>query len=162
MNKTLAVALLVLVAGLIGCDHATKHLARSELRHDAPVSLVGGVLHLTYVENRDFAFSALRSVPYGVKRALAISTASLALPLLVVFWYTRRKAPWPEQVALALLLAGDAGNLLDRIFRGYVVDFIHLRYWPVFNVADICITAGVLLFLWKGAWPRVRPSPTPG
>jgi signal peptidase II len=48
------------------------------------------------------------------------------------------------------MLAGAAGNLLDRIFRGYVIDFIHVRYWPVFNVADICITAGVILFLWKG------------
>ena len=49
-------------------------------------------------------------------------------------------------MAYALLLAGALGNLSDRLFRGYVVDFIHLHHWPIFNVADICIVVGALLF----------------
>jgi len=158
MRKMHVVVLVATAVGLVGCDHATKHVAQSELRHDDPVSIVAGVLDLRYAENRDFAFSALRDVPDGVKRSLAIGAAALAIPFLVVFWYVRRAAPWPEQLAIALFLAGDAGNLLDRIFRGYVIDFIHIRYWPIFNVADVCLVAGALLFLWKGARPRPSAS----
>ena len=156
MRKMQIFALIAVAAGLVGCDHATKHAAQSELRSRDPVSLVSGIVDLTYAENRDFAFSALREIPDGVKRGLAIGAAALGIPLLAIFWYVRRRAPWPEQLALALFLAGDAGNLLDRIFRGYVIDFIHVHYWPVFNVADVCLVAGAVLFLWKGA--RVRPA----
>ena len=156
MRRMPLLALIAVAAGLVGCDHATKHAAQSELQDQDPVNVVSGVLDLRYAENRDFAFSALRELPDGFKRGLAIGAAALGVPLLIVFWYLRRRAPWPEQLALALFLAGDLGNLLDRIFRGYVIDFIHLHYWPVFNVADVCLVAGALLFLWKGA----RPIPT--
>jgi signal peptidase II len=164
MRKLQVVALPLLVVALVGCDHATKGAARSELRGSPPTVLLRGALDLRYTENRDFAFSTLRSIPDDVKRPLAIGFAALGIPLLAAWWYRRRTAPWPERLALALMLAGAAGNLLDRIFRGYVIDFIHVRWWPVFNVADICITAGVLLLLWKGlprAAPRAAPCPPP-
>jgi signal peptidase II len=51
-------------------------------------------------------------------------------------------------VALVLVTAGAVGNYLDRIVRGYVVDFVHLKHWPVFNVADVYITAGYAVFGW--------------
>jgi signal peptidase II len=51
-------------------------------------------------------------------------------------------------LALILVTAGAVGNYLDRVFRGYVVDFVHLRYWPVFNVADVYITVGGLVLAW--------------
>jgi signal peptidase II len=150
MKKLPVLALPLLVVALVGCDHATKGAARSELRGQPPTVLLRGALDLRYVENRDMAFSTLRSLSDDVKRPLAIGFAALGIPLLAVWWFRRRAAPWPERLALALMLAGAAGNLLDRVFRGYVIDFIHVRYWPVFNVADVCITAGVILFLWKG------------
>ena len=66
----------------------------------------------------------------------------------------RRRLPAMARLALLLLAGGAFGNGLDRLFRGYVVDFIHLTHWPVFNVADIYITAGgILLFL---AYRRAR------
>jgi signal peptidase II len=48
---------------------------------------------------------------------------------------------------LALFLAGGLGNLLDRLLLGHVIDFIYIHYWPIFNVADICLTVGALIFL---------------
>jgi signal peptidase II len=53
-------------------------------------------------------------------------------------------------VAASLVAAGALGNLVDRIFRGTVVDFVDFRYWPAFNVADSAITIGALLLLWAG------------
>ena len=76
MRKMQIFVLIAVAAGLVGCDHATKHAAQSELRSQDPVSLVSGVVDLTYTENRDFAFSALREIPDGVKRGLAIGAAA--------------------------------------------------------------------------------------
>ena len=61
-------------------------------------------------------------------------------------WFAARKrASRAQHVAFALILSGALGNVIDRLMRGYVVDFIHLTRWPVFNVADIAVVAGVIL-----------------
>lgn len=130
---------------LVGCDHGTKLLAKSALESGARrLPLIPGVLDLRYTENRDTAFSLLRRLDLSVPaRPLAIiSIGSLAL--LLVYWWVRRQAPRAEHMAHALIVGGAIGNILDRLVRGYVVDFIHLRYWPVFNVADIAIVVGAL------------------
>jgi signal peptidase II len=143
--------LLVLVAGMVGCDHTTKRMARSELRGRDPVGLIGGVLDLTYTENRDLGFSTLRRLPEEVRRPLALGLGLLGVLALSAVWVVRRSAPGIEQLGYALFLAGALGNVLDRLVLGYVIDFIHLHHWPIFNVADICITAGavVLLLRWR-------------
>jgi signal peptidase II len=71
-----------------------------------------------------------------------------------VFYLLRRKLEAVQEISLSLLAGGVAGNLVDRLWRGFVVDFIELRYagkriWPTFNLADVAITAGVLLLLLK-------------
>ena len=62
------------------------------------------------------------------------------------------------QVALAAILGGAVGNLLDRLRLGYVVDFLDLRVWPVFNVADSCITLGVMWLLYQLLFQRKQSS----
>ena len=57
-------------------------------------------------------------------------------------------------ISLSLVLGGAVGNLIDRVWLGYVVDFFDLRVWPVFNVADSCITIGVGLLLWQSLVKR--------
>jgi len=140
-------ALLSLVIALVGCDHATKHIAADQLQSEPPVEVVSGILDLTYTENRDVAFGTLRAIPEEIRYPLMLAVAGLAIPLLLTFWFVRRRAPWYEHTTYAVLLAGILGNGLDRALRGYVVDFIHLHHWPVFNVADICLTIGMVLFL---------------
>ncbi|HET9957789.1 MAG TPA: signal peptidase II [Polyangiaceae bacterium] len=139
-----------LLLGVVGCDHTTKHLALSELKNGADVSLVKNVLSLEYVTNTDTAFGVLGSVFSAETRRVLIL---ILQGLTIVFlggWLVRR---FPvisniERAAFALVLGGAVGNFSDRLLRGHVIDFIHLRHWPVFNVADIavCIGAG-LLFL---------------
>ena len=138
------VGLLVAVVMLVGCDHATKYAAKSELEARPPRQLVASVLELRYVENRDVAFNLLAAVPPAVRAPLLLTLGGLAIVALTVM-LMRSRAAASERMALALLLAGAAGNYLDRVARGYVVDFIHVPHWPVFNVADALVVAGVAL-----------------
>lgn len=132
---------------LVGCDHATKELATRHLRGHASVEIIPRVFQLTYTENRDVGFSALRFIPLRVRRPLILAVGAVVLLGLGLLWYHRRAAPPLEHVAFALITAGALGNILDRLFRGYVVDFAHLRGWPVFNMADAWLVLGALLMI---------------
>jgi signal peptidase II len=124
-------------------------LAKSALEPGARrLPLIPGVLDFRYTENRDTAFSLLRRLHLATSAGMLTALATATVVLLAGFWWARRRASRYEHAAYALLIGGALGNILDRLVRGYVVDFIHLRYWPVFNVADIAIVAGgLLLFL---------------
>jgi signal peptidase II len=134
---------------LVGCDHGTKLLAKSTLEPGARrLALIPGVLDLRYTENHDTAFSLLRRLKFSLPPAALGAVSATVLFSLLALWWARRHAPRSEQAAYALIAGGALGNILDRLVRGYVVDFIHLRHWPVFNVADIAIVAGAAwLFL---------------
>lgn len=146
----------LMVVGLVGCDHATKHIAQSELRGRPPATLIANVLELRYTENRDVGFSLLRRVPEPVRKPIIFGFGAVGLSFLGLLWWRRRQAPWQEHAAYAVLLAGALGNLTDRLFRGYVVDFVYLHHWPVFNVADAYLVVGVGL-VWLAS--RIRPAP---
>jgi signal peptidase II len=147
LRRTSTLLAIMLTLGLFGCDHATKHLAETSLRGQPPVVLVSDVLDLRYTQNRDIAFSLLRHVPEGVRRPLIFVGATAGLGLVAFLFWQRRRAGWQERLGYAIVLAGALGNLTDRMARGYVVDFVHLHHWPVFNVADICVVVGVGLLL---------------
>jgi signal peptidase II len=99
----------------------------------------------------------LRTVNFEGKMLFLTIGSTLSIAFVLALWWSRRTASWLEQCAYALLVAGGLGNILDRANRGFVVDFIHLRSWPVFNVADIAITIGMVL----GLIVFVRRSRTP-
>ena len=134
---------------LVGCDHATKELALSQFR-DAPLALFSGGLTLTYTENRDMAFGLLAHV-MGVEARLLFLTVVKALAVVggaSYLWLRHKHGSWRELLAVSLVVAGAAGNLIDRITRGHVIDFLRIPHWPVFNVADMAICCGYgLLFL---------------
>jgi signal peptidase II len=138
-----AVLLVCTTLGLVGCDHATKLAARSWL--DAPLPVVSGLVELRYAENRDVAFSLTRSWTGPDKRVALIATGLvLVAGLLGWAWRRRRVATLFEQLAVAMVLAGALGNLIDRALRGYVVDFVWVRAYSVFNVADVLIVVGAI------------------
>ena len=153
----------VMVVGLVGCDHATKHLAQSELRGHPPATLIANVLELRYTENRDVGFSLLRRVPETVRKPLIFGIGTVGLTFLGFMWWSRRRrAVWQEHAAYALLLSGALGNLTDRLARGYVVDFVHLQHWPVFNAADVFLVAGVgLVWLASRVHQPTAPNASP-
>lgn len=137
--------LLLFTLILVGCDHATKVAAQSALGHRGPVALLPGVLDLHYAENRDTAFSLLRALQFPGKGAILVAGALVGLAAVIFMWWRRRGASTVEQAAYALLLSGALGNAIDRIRRGFVVDFIEIHRWPIFNVADIAVVAGIAL-----------------
>ena len=134
----------VAVVGLL-VDQGTKTLALLRLE-DGDIEVFGSwfVLHLTF--NPGAAFST------GTRYTVLLSCLAI-LAVCVVLYLSRRIGSLLWALAMGLLLAGVAGNLVDRIFRepspmrGHVVDFLMLPNWPVFNIADICINvaAGMIL-----------------
>jgi signal peptidase II len=148
--------LVAAVIPLVGCDHVTKWAAKEALEDQPPRQLLGRVLELRYAENTDVAFNLLRWVPEAARRhGLLVLGALGVIALLVAL--ARAERPW-VRAALLLISAGAAGNYLDRLGRGYVVDFIHLAHWPVFNVADAYVVAGAALMAvvaWRG---RAAPA----
>lgn len=144
-RRALSWLLVLFTVALVGCDHATKVAAQSVLEHRGAVALVPGLLDLHYAENRDTAFSLTRVLRFPGKGALLVTLAVIGLCAVILAWWRRRRASTTEQVAYALLVAGALGNALDRVLRGYVVDFIEIHRWPIFNVADVAIVAGALL-----------------
>jgi signal peptidase II len=143
VHGALRVLLMVLVVALVGCDHATKVVAKVTLEGTAPRSIIPGVLDLVYTENRDTAFSVFHDVTSPAKGPLLLLMSSLAIAAIAVAWWKRRRvAGLLEHAAFVLVVGGAIGNVVDRFQRGYVVDFIHVQCWPVFNVADVAICAG--------------------
>jgi len=136
----LAVALVVLAADIV-----TKLVVVATLSGRPPVSLLGGFLKLTLTRNPGAAFSIGGPSTTALFSAIAVGVA------VVILRTARRIGSASWAVTLGLLLGGATGNLIDRIFRypgpfrGYVVDWIQLPHWPVFNLADSAIVCGGVL-----------------
>lgn len=123
-------------------DRATKVWALRWLMPRGSVELLP-FFHLTYVENTGAAF--------GIGAARNNFFVALTVVLLGVLLYLQRA--WREknawlQAGLTLVIGGAIANLYDRVVYGFVVDFLDLRVWPVFNVADSCISIGAVCLAW--------------
>ncbi len=137
----------LLVTLIVALDQASKLAVRAWMRPSGSIALLPRILHLTYVQNTGMAFGLFRGYPY-VFVALAIGVAA---------WIVHELRQGPRHgwamYSLALVLGGAIGNLIDRVRLGYVVDFIDLRVWPVFNLADSAITIGVIILIWRSMFP---------
>jgi signal peptidase II len=142
-SRTITPVALAVAAVVLAVDHATKWWALNAL-DDRDIGLIGNTrLHLVHNHGAAFGFGS-RFAPFVALVALAI--------VIVVFRSTPGLHTPVAQVAVGLVLGGAVGNLLDRLFRagdgflgGAVVDFIDVRFWPVWNVADMGISIGAVL-----------------
>jgi signal peptidase II len=142
---------LAFVVCLLGLDQLTKWLVARQIPLYSSRKVIPGFFSLTHIRNKGaifgfFSHSASDAV------FLALVAASLVALALVVYYFV--KTPAAERgtkLALSLILAGALGNQVDRLVRGYVIDFLDLyvqnRHWPFFNIADSCITVGAVLLL---------------
>ncbi|HPR23661.1 MAG TPA: signal peptidase II [Bacillota bacterium] len=132
----------LIIAAIVLLDQMIKALAYSGLDPAHPVTLLDGVLYLTYVENKGAAYNILSQYP-----ALLIILPAVLLTVAIIFLTRYRKKAKPMLLlSVAMIAGGGIGNLVDRIVRGYVVDFFNIRIIPVFNIADIFICIGAGLF----------------
>lgn len=131
----------IIVTAVLFLDQLTKSLVSNKLALNQSVPLIKGILHLTLIHNRGAAFGILKN-----QITLFIFTSAVAIILIYFNLKDKKQKKHPVYtVSLCLILAGALGNLIDRLFLGYVVDFIDFRIWPVFNVADSAITVGAVL-----------------
>jgi len=127
---------LAISASVIFLDQISKLLAIRFLHLNTPVPLLNNLLYLTLVHNRGAAFGILKN-----QLLLFIAISLFAIAFIVVN-LKNKSNPLIFKIALSLILGGAAGNLIDRLRFGYVVDFLDLRFWPVFNLADSALTIG--------------------
>lgn len=135
----------LIAAALFALDQWTKYWVSTHMALGETAPLLGNLLELNCVHNYGVAwslFSGMRWILVTVTACIVIAVASaLALRLI------RRPA---GVFAAFLILSGGLGNLLDRVFRGYVVDMIHFLFWPAyptFNVADMCVVTGCVIWI---------------
>jgi signal peptidase II len=130
----------VTVAAIVA-DQVTKHIVSSQLALDEEVAVIGP-FSIHHVQNSGIAFGLF---PDATAAVIVLTT--VAVGWMLVF-FARAGARHPVlPVALGLLLGGSISNLADRIRLGHVTDFLDFRYWPAFNLADVCIVVGVVLLV---------------
>ncbi|MBE6693212.1 MAG: signal peptidase II [Ruminococcaceae bacterium] len=135
---------LIVIALCVFADQLTKYIAVMFLRPVDTVPIIKDVLHLTYVENPGAAFGMLKD-----NRWIFMIISVVAIAAMLVYLVRRTSTSKLEGFAISLIVSGGIGNMIDRVFLEYVVDFVDFRLinFAVFNVADsfICIGAGLLI-----------------
>ncbi len=143
--------LLGLAAALVAVDQWTKHWATEHLAFAPSRHVIGDLVQLTYTRNSGIAFGLLADMHFPLW-----AFSALASVIVLVLASRHPVMSLGRQLALAFILGGAIGNLIDRAATGEVVDFIYLQWnghgFPVFNVADVCVNVGVALFAL--AWTR--------
>ena len=145
-NKTYYLISSLLVIVLIYFDQLTKYFAITYLKNNDDIIVVQDIFKLRYLENRGGAFGMLQG-----KQMLFLITTTILLGLLIFIY---KKTPWetkfiPLRGCMVLLLSGAIGNMIDRVYRTFVVDFLYFELidFPIFNIADIYITVSIIIFI---------------
>jgi len=145
--------LLIVLCFVLLLDQASKAAVLRLMQRDESIPIISDFVKLTLVQNSGAAFGMLsgNNVPL-------ILTTLLAAAAVVFLIFRSRKEGSQLSFPLVLVLGGALGNLVDRVRLGEVVDFVDMGWklhrWPVFNVADIAITAGVVLFCYHSIFAR--------
>jgi signal peptidase II len=116
-------------------DSFTKYL----IRYYSPAVELFSFLSITFISNTGAAFGILK----GYRVIFII--ISLLVILAIVLYSDKLGSKTIHKVSFGLILGGTIGNLIDRFFLGYVVDFIAFSFWPAFNIADACLCIGVII-----------------
>ncbi|WP_291083881.1 signal peptidase II [Dietzia sp. UBA5065] len=138
------VLMLAVAAVIVLVDQIAKVVAVATLEGGRPVRIIGDSVRLVLLRNPGAAFSM------GTESTVVLSLVATAV-VLGLLWFSRRVHSRWWAWGLGLILGGAAGNLVDRYFRapgilqGHVVDYVSVGWWPVFNVADSCLVAGVIV-----------------
>ncbi len=132
--------LVLLCIAVFLLDQLTKEIISSVMHLGESIPVITNVFHITYIINRGAAFGMLENQQW-----LFIIVTVAVIAAVACCFKKLIHQDWLVRLGVALLMGGAAGNLVDRIRLSGVVDFFDFRIWPVFNVADIAIVAGVIL-----------------
>lgn len=167
--KLRAIVVLAIVIVSVGCDQATKHIATDKLKSAGKIEIAGKFFALQYAENEGAFLSLGATLPRSARFWIFTVFTSVVLVALTYYVFMSAELHSPDVIAIALLLSGGIGNMIDRIANnGIVVDFMVMEVWGpirtgVFNVADLAVMAGVfLLFGARLVAPRKPKGETNG
>jgi len=124
---------------IILIDQLSKHYMVTYLSNGNSCHILGTILEFTLVKNKGAAFGILQN------QTLFFIIITLMVTIALVYLLINVPGQFYAKLALSFILGGAVGNLIDRVRLGYVIDFIHIIYWPVFNVADMFIVTGSIL-----------------
>ncbi len=137
--------LIILIIALLGIDQWTKELVAGSMLEGETVGVLNDFFHITYVKNYGVAFGMFQG------EIRTISIVAIVAILGIIYFMIKQLKPHEviSKYAYAFILAGAIGNMIDRIYRGFVVDFADFRgIWKfVFNMADVWINVGVFLLI---------------
>jgi signal peptidase II len=148
----MSIVFFLVAAGVVGLDQLTKRAIATHFLPDESRTVIPHVLWLTYVQNTHGAFGFFGTHP------LLLAVAALAVVLMFYYWYRQDSATLLTHIAFGMIIGGAIGNIIDRLRFHYVIDFIDLRWWPVFNAADSAISVGVGLLLLRIILYERKPS----
>ena len=139
MKKMLPIILISLLL-----DQVLKLLVITNMNLFDSINIIDNFFNITYVRNNGAAWSILSG-----NTLLLIFISLIALVLIYYYFIKDKKLNKLENISYSLLIGGTIGNLIDRLFRGYVIDYLDFKIFgynfPVFNFADICIVIGIIL-----------------
>ena len=133
----------LLILAIVVCDQLVKMLVVSQIPLNHSVVEVNGILSFAHIRNYGAAWSSLIG-----QRWFFFIISVVALAVMVYFFY-KKHSDWKYALGLSLMIGGTLGNFIDRIRLGYVVDMCELDFcnFPIFNVADVALTLGVIMIL---------------
>ena len=139
------ILMILLAAGIVAADQITKYLVVANNPLFGQVPAIGGLFHLTYVQNTGAAFSSFSGMQWLFALVFLVLTAA------IIWEFSGKRMPFTtlERWLIAVVWAGGLGNMIDRLRLGYVVDMIEVEFmnFAVFNVADCFITCGCVLLI---------------
>lgn len=131
---------IIIFAFVLFADQITKYYISHNFIPLNSVSLIGNLVNLTFVKNAGAAFGVLQNAQF-----LFIVVTSAILLIILIYFFISSKENILLRTSLVLIMSGGVGNLIDRVRQGYVVDFIDLKIWPVFNISDMSVVIGSIL-----------------
>ena len=154
----------LVVVVLMGLDQLTKALIVQSITLQGSREVIPGFFNLTHVRNRGAIFGFLSHSDSRILYIFLTLVSVAALGLVIYYFFKTPVSEKLMKISLSLILAGAMGNLIDRLFRGHVIDFLDFYvknwHWPSFNVADSCITVGAFLLIYILIFKR-GPECTP-
>lgn len=133
----------LIIAAVILSDQVIKYIVSSNMQTGDTIPIIENIFHITYVSNTGAAFSLWEEQWSIIVAFPAIVLASG----MVILFFKRKSWSFPMNLAIAFICGGGTGNFIDRVSKGYVVDFFDFRIFPVFNIADIFICVGCGLMI---------------
>ena len=166
ISLSLVIQLLCAAAAVAALDQFSKYWVVSSFQAGESRPVIAGFFNLVLVYNKGAAFGMFSGMEDGLRQLLLALTTIAALALVGYFFMQEYFADLPSRLALGFIVGGAAGNIIDRVRLGQVIDFLDVFYrqhhWPAFNLADSAICIGVAVLILKSGFDGRRAKESEG